>query len=616
METIRVNMTPCEDIKTIHASQNDNEAREWGFELHNNGEKIDSSSISDQLVFKSYEGGTEQILPENTSTPTTSPFKGDIKYPQGLLTDQEFLYRESPTEEDGLAKITDIKGNTLVWNQLVENGDFSTSSGWSGQFATVTISNNVASVRQDRAGDYVALRKPNLQGLTGHKYLVVADVKSAKKTAIAFYLSNAYSSAYDIQANTRTVVHAIITVSNANNGGFNVYTNRKVELAEGDVVEFYHVMLFDLTLMGLDISNPSEFTSLFPLSYYSYNQGSLLSFNGNGIKTVGKNLFSYTLQTIRSRNTIGTWTSENTYTLDDIVYTVNSDLSISLKGLTTATGVRSFNLQYFTFEDGKQYKINGINSNGDYRINVAGVSNYTRESIIDGDGESHDVRIQIRVGASYIDDTIYPMLRYSSVEDGTYEPYVESISSLPISTYFSNGMKSAGSVYDELMETKAITRIGVLDLDSVNWSLISSRATTGALSGVAKTVGVTKVPNMLSPKYEAVKAQATLQAGQYAFFNGGSNTWLLSFYYDGANKPTGLLYYELATPTETSFTTASLVTENAEIPLSNEDGILIGKCTEQLSSESGFFDAKIKLADEDGECYSNKIQLHIERSPQ
>ena len=74
METIKVNMNPNPlDVQTIHASQNDSEAREWGFELHNNGEKIDSSSISDQLVFKAYKGGTEEILPTNGSVPTTSP---------------------------------------------------------------------------------------------------------------------------------------------------------------------------------------------------------------------------------------------------------------------------------------------------------------------------------------------------------------------------------------------------------------------------------------------------------------------------------------------------------------------------------------------------------------
>ena len=42
METIKVNMTPNPlDVQTIHASQNDGEAREWGFVLHNNGDVIE-----------------------------------------------------------------------------------------------------------------------------------------------------------------------------------------------------------------------------------------------------------------------------------------------------------------------------------------------------------------------------------------------------------------------------------------------------------------------------------------------------------------------------------------------------------------------------------------------
>ena len=42
----------------------------------------------------------------------------------------------------------------------------------------------------------------------------------------------------------------------------------------------------------------------------------------------------------------------------------------------------------------------------------------------------------------------------------SYEPYTSSTLSLPVSTYFPTGMKSAGTAYDELTETKAITRIG------------------------------------------------------------------------------------------------------------------------------------------------------------
>ena len=95
MEKIKVNMSPNPlDVQTIHASQNDGEARQWEFELHNNGELIDTSDVKEQLVFKAYKGGTEQLLPENGSTPTTAPFNGDIRYPQGLLTDQEFTALE------------------------------------------------------------------------------------------------------------------------------------------------------------------------------------------------------------------------------------------------------------------------------------------------------------------------------------------------------------------------------------------------------------------------------------------------------------------------------------------------------------------------------------------
>ena len=80
--------------------------------------------------------------------------------------------------------------------------------------------------------------------------------------------------------------------------------------------------------------------------------------------------------------------------------------------------------------------------------------------------------------------------------------------------------------------------------------------------------------------------------------------------------PSGMLYYELAIPTETSFTTASLVTENGEVALANENGVLVGKCNSDVSADAGFIEGKIKLSDEDGDVYSNKIQIHVERSPQ
>ena len=55
-------MTPCEEVKTIHASQNDNATRKWAFDLYNENGKIDSSDIKEQMIFDSRVGGTEQKL--------------------------------------------------------------------------------------------------------------------------------------------------------------------------------------------------------------------------------------------------------------------------------------------------------------------------------------------------------------------------------------------------------------------------------------------------------------------------------------------------------------------------------------------------------------------------
>ena len=64
------------------------------------------------------------------------------------------------------------------------------------------------------------------------------------------------------------------------------------------------------------------------------------------------------------------------------------------------------------------------------------------------------------------------------------------------------------------------------------------------------------------------------------------------------------------------FTTATLVTENGEVALANENGVLVGKCNSDVSADAGFIEGKIKLRDSDGDVYSNKIQIHVERSPQ
>lgn len=591
MEKIKVNMSPNPlDVQTIHASQNDGEARQWEFELHNNGELIDTSDVKEQMFFKSYKGGTEHILPENTSTPTTSPFLGDIRYPQGLLTDQEFTYRQSPTEEDGLAKITDIKGNTIVWNQLYEDRSQASSASELGITRTYGNENLITldGTATGTANFYINSNAWPRTFLANHKYLFLFKPQGAVNQGVKLVWN---------PQSMQTSDGSIITSQSVN-----VSTNGalRIQVVNGTSLSNYNVRIsiFDLTKMGLDITDQSDFTSLFNLSYYAYNQGSLLSFNGNGIKTVGFNQWNEQWETGGLDVQNG-----NPYTDNSRIRTKNFNQCFENTVYYNSAPQQAIVLFY----DGNFGYLGYVGANARSTFTTKANARYFKFYMATAYGTTYNNDICINI---------------SSDKDGTYEPYTETTTDLPISTYFPTGMKRAGNVYDELTESKAITRVGVVDLGSLIWSY--SNGVFSSSNAVGKTQVAGSDPTIVCPLYIAkqVGYNASYEGEDKVIWQHPSSTLRVrdSAYTSASAFKTAMngvyIYYELATPTETSFTTASLVTENAEIPLSNEDGVLIGKCTEELSAEPGFHDAKIKLADSDGECYSNKIQLHIERSPQ
>ena len=484
METVRVNMTPNNEIKTIHCSQNDGKTRKWGFELYKEDGIIDSSSIESQMIYDCYKGGTEQILPENSSVPTTSSIIADIQYPDALRSEQEFLYRESPATEDGQARITRIKGNTIKFNQLVKSTDTS-----------------------------IALQ-------SGHKF-------------------------YTVISGTKTIVSG---------------TGQTISVTGGTD------MVFDLTSMGIDnLTTTSEVEAWLSshignLPYYDYTLGTLIPFKGTGIKTVGKN--HYDLSKVLSGTQALSLTITDTgfravypggsryvdinnfrpnsspYINEAFQAGTKLKFSFDYVGLATTWTVGLRN-RFNQFQTGSV----GISSSGHLSMTIT-VPDYDCYLSLCRTGNSTDAfdiefsNVQLEVGET----------------ETAFVPYQESTLSLPISDFFPTGMKSAGSVYDELTENKATTRIG-------------SRA---------------------------------YQSGDE------SDTSVIT---DGTTT-----YYPLATPTETDITTASLVTEKGETPLFYDNDILKADCLTALSSESGIFDAKIKLMD-DETVYSQKIQLHVERKP-
>jgi len=638
METIKVNMSPNPlDVQTIHASQNDGEARQWEFELHNNGELIDTSNVTEQLFFKAYKGGTEQILPENTSTPTTSPFLGDIRYPQGLLTDQEFIYRQSPTESDGNAKIQTIYGNTLKWNQLVQNGDFASSNVWRSSMGTMTFSNNELTYKPTSIGNVYyenQVLQKDFNVPVNHVLFLHCETYAPYDNG--FYMSvrtnNAGQSGVGI-SNVRPTPNSwssFSKIAKLTNTMTDIafYWSMDTRYTTNDTVKLRNVYIIDLTMLfGTEKAEEilamgqtdgiAYFRSLFPLPYYQYDSGSLLSFNGTGIKTVGKNLLDKTL--FSENSTVKTeQTSTGVKVISKNGGSYGNVRTMVISNLTPFIGktfVLSANVQTSN-KSGLALQVRDEN-NAEKAWRATYTTGPTSVSLtITDDFRNCQLNVYIyAIGGSGVvgDYSIYDNLQLEFGTSATsYEPYTSSTLSLPISAYFPTGMKSTDTAYDELTPTKASIRTGGYTFSgNETWTFYPSTEFWQAqvpITNYAKSSTSVKSSNGFNLVFVN-----NYFARVYLYNNPSlSDSSAMNSVFSNGTQ----IVYELATPTETSFTTASLVTENAEIPLSNEDNVLIGKCTEELSAEPGFHDAKIKLSDADGECYSNKIQLHVERSPQ
>ena len=189
-------------------------------------------------------------------------------------------------------------------------------------------------------------------------------------------------------------------------------------------------------------------------------------------------------------------------------------------------------------------------------------------------------------------------LGYSSINDVPYIPYNEGeiVSSFAegikttdtegkvserkwsetLKKYFPDGLKSAGSAYDEITPTKAVKRIGEIDLGTLTW---------GKTSANGKTYYHTKeaIPNRSANSYVVTSCYTTenrypsqIQESEsvdriigYKGYFIGEELWVIDSRYDtpeafAAAMSGIILYYVLATPEETAYDELNLTEQVSE----------------------------------------------------
>lgn len=380
------------------------------------------------------------------------------------LNDQYFTYRQTPVDYDGVARPS-IKGNTLVWNQ---RAPLLSSNKWQANKCTKSTSGDVLTITGTTSssasmGVYLALA--NTPILSGHKYLTQVTVTASFDCDVRFSPDNISMYVTGGNANVKKTLSWVFTATEKIAVVLYV-AKRSGNLSSGETAVIENAMIFDLTQMGLDTITADQFKSLFPLHYYAYNSGSLLNFNGTGIKTVGKNLCPMLEST----------------TYHGVTYTVQSDGTIIANG--TASGDSKIAVSLVNLPSGNYY-FSGCADDGsaskwnvyiwdvgavarakqwDRTTNVTNNTNSTtRNQVYIDSGKEYYFQLRVMNGQTANNIVFKPMLTVDTAEF-SYEPYTTSTTSLPISTYFPTGMKSAGSgantKYDEITGGKAITRIG------------------------------------------------------------------------------------------------------------------------------------------------------------
>lgn len=215
--------------------------------------------------------------------------------------DEAVTYQKDIPTGAKLASVKKIGGRTIVWNQMVQNGDFSLNSMWSGLGSTVSVEGNTgiftateAALTDNKIEVYQILSGDVVKG---HKYFARFEYNLSVdiNDQSTLNLNNIFTKIPVVGAGTWGKFNSIVTVNVVNNVVNNIFDLYFFfdSLSVGDTVKLRNVQLFDLTRMFGPDNEPStveEFEALFPADYYPYNEGELLSMPVNEVMEQGRNL--------------------------------------------------------------------------------------------------------------------------------------------------------------------------------------------------------------------------------------------------------------------------------------------------------------------------------------
>ena len=502
----------------------------------------------------------------------------NVSEDSGTVQDKPFTFQATATDGGTgasdtapTAKYLKLKGKTYAMNQLVNNGNFASASGWSIiTGSSLSVSNNIASVVLDgtQTATFGGIKR-YIDLIDTHKVLIKVDMwvddtayNNDVRGSVGLNGKSAQSLTNLSLTKTRTtycIIKEIILGGsgvNLNAGGYGTETktgtiyiaNLQVfdltKLFNGDIPDAIlngvELEDYNLTFNGVDI-----FNQLFPLPYYAYNAGSLVSANATKLTTLGKNQFGGSLV----GGDINTTTGEDG----------SGSNAFKTQGYIRVIPKQKYNVNYNRDALGGTQYLLEYDENKNY-IGLSGGQGYGAAThTYELSSNTHYVRILFyKSGSNWYSNV--PTKEQTKLQvyiawDETrpeYEEYVKHEYALG-SELEEHPLLSAGNVCDEKTPDGTITRkIGFKDLSTItNWYYDSGNGTwsSNQLSGTFNADDSLAF-NVVSDKYTPIRFNGIYTSTDNNLIAFRSNGYIYVKNGSSTTEPSGNIVYELDTPTE------------------------------------------------------------------
>ena len=380
-----------------------------------------------------------------------------------LSQDTEFSSRPSADTTDidtGTATLQVIKGNSVVWNQLVANPNFSSTAGWSVSGATFSVANNICTFTSSQTNGFI--RSNDLYTATTNQrtnvlYLSAWVKLTSPTTDVSLRIANGGQSPTTSATTEWQHISYITTHSTTYSPYVRIQDNRT---SGWDAIQIRNIIVINLTQMfgfGNEPQSVAEFEKLYNPITSGQDVGSMLSLSATDIKTTGFNVWDEQWENASLSYVTGE--------------AVPSTAHVCSKNfIPVFPNTTYYRKNPYTDAEGQLNRVAFYDANKKYLGNIGWMS-FSGNGLFTTPAGAYYMRFY--VSATFYNNNICINISHSGTKNGIYEPYAESRLPLGISSIrgklngtgtsvvvFPDGLRSAGQVFDEIRGNRVIKRIG------------------------------------------------------------------------------------------------------------------------------------------------------------